>query len=581
MNLSRYTEINNNRIWITVILLFKILGTDLTVSYAREDISPITVFANKLYELSKSGGIINAANTPEEHLHNAKIYELRGDLLNARKSYEEFIKYNMELIDPVVAYARILLLTEGSVNGISIYKYTTKQYVASNMSYELALSTFFNDGDKARYLQEFIQKYPNFIGGYYLLLEAILQINENNKTIKYKNEVLKHSNKIIELNNNGELYKWFIHKEAVTDLIEKCRLLKEEYKNIDSKIYHDYKLEIGSNNQLQLKLIIRFPEKIKEFKYRFKYEDNKQSEVFIGEYDGEYGYVNLDNKIKSFYIELYYTDMANNKIGPDFTLIDWCIVYSRVFKDYINDKKSLAGLIDDITNLFMLNPNLRVMINSGCIDVASLKAEPNVMLVPEKKSINITLIDPLSWSTRITLKDNRDYSHSGISNGNILIGTDDLSHYTYEFWVVNDFGKIGPFSGTIDLIDFLEKFFVQIVEFKGIKNTREDFNMANVGFIYDNLISKGLIINDDTFGIQYQEVSCNDNGICIYVNDVEKNSIAYKTGIFPNDIIVKIGDQIVNTQRSLRSALYKVFTKKHKKITLLRNKVELVVDVKY
>ena len=48
--------------------------------------------------LSQSGGVIQNPERPEQFYHNARVYEDRGDYLNARKSYNEFFKFHVRQV---------------------------------------------------------------------------------------------------------------------------------------------------------------------------------------------------------------------------------------------------------------------------------------------------------------------------------------------------------------------------------------------------------------------------------------------------------------------------------------------------
>jgi len=62
---------------------------------------------------SGQGTLVSAPTTPQEWYSNARLYELRGDTANAIKSYEGYLAFNLEYVDPLLRYVALLKATEG------------------------------------------------------------------------------------------------------------------------------------------------------------------------------------------------------------------------------------------------------------------------------------------------------------------------------------------------------------------------------------------------------------------------------------------------------------------------------------
>jgi hypothetical protein len=71
--------------------------------------------------LNKAGGIIQNAQRPEEHYHNARLYEQRGDFGNARRSYNALFAYKLDFLDPHLRYQTFLKIQEGRAGARVIY----------------------------------------------------------------------------------------------------------------------------------------------------------------------------------------------------------------------------------------------------------------------------------------------------------------------------------------------------------------------------------------------------------------------------------------------------------------------------
>jgi len=69
----------------------------------------------------QAGGIIQNAQRPEEHYHNARLYEQRGDFGNARRSYNALFAYKLDFLDPHLRYQTFLKIQEGRTGAREIY----------------------------------------------------------------------------------------------------------------------------------------------------------------------------------------------------------------------------------------------------------------------------------------------------------------------------------------------------------------------------------------------------------------------------------------------------------------------------
>jgi tetratricopeptide (TPR) repeat protein len=62
---------------------------------------------------SGQGTLVSNPTTPQEWYSNARLYELRGDTVNAIASYEGYLAFDLEYVDPFQRYVALLKATEG------------------------------------------------------------------------------------------------------------------------------------------------------------------------------------------------------------------------------------------------------------------------------------------------------------------------------------------------------------------------------------------------------------------------------------------------------------------------------------
>jgi len=76
--------------------------------------SKIDTVLSKIEQIdSGSAGLIASPKTSNDHYHNARIHELNGNLVEAKKSYEAYFKAGLSYVDPFFSYALILKNLEG------------------------------------------------------------------------------------------------------------------------------------------------------------------------------------------------------------------------------------------------------------------------------------------------------------------------------------------------------------------------------------------------------------------------------------------------------------------------------------
>ena len=71
-------------------------------------VNKLDEISDSFQEISKLGGIISDPKRPEEFYTNARVYEDRGDYLNARRMYNQYFTFKLDYIDPHLRYQTFL-----------------------------------------------------------------------------------------------------------------------------------------------------------------------------------------------------------------------------------------------------------------------------------------------------------------------------------------------------------------------------------------------------------------------------------------------------------------------------------------
>ena len=155
----------------------------ITIGLLQEDITSIKKSTEKIEDttekivikldeiqkefssISEKGGIIENPKRPEQHYHNARIYELRGDYINARKSYNNYFSFKLDFIDPHLRYQKFLKVQEGKSGAREIYSIIYEN--DKRPIIEFARILLFDPPKRTEMLKAFISKNPDFTPAFY------------------------------------------------------------------------------------------------------------------------------------------------------------------------------------------------------------------------------------------------------------------------------------------------------------------------------------------------------------------------------------------------------------------------------
>jgi tetratricopeptide (TPR) repeat protein len=163
--------------------------------------------------LSQSGGVMQNPEQPEQFYHNARVYEDRGDYLNARKSYNEFFKFQLEVLDPYLRYSTFVKVQEGRKGAIEVFSSLLGQFPTK--SGELAKILLEENPSRTEQLKSFAENNQTYMPAYYYLAEQYSRNLVGNQSLEYIGNERKALNSIVQ----EELANFFINKALVSDFI--------------------------------------------------------------------------------------------------------------------------------------------------------------------------------------------------------------------------------------------------------------------------------------------------------------------------------------------------------------------------
>lgn len=192
-------------------------------------------------EISKLGGIIADPKRPEEFYNNARVYEDRGDYLNARKMYNQYFTFKLDYIDPHLRYQNFLKIQEGKAGAREIYNSNFDNN--ENPSIEFAKILLYEAPYRTELLKNFIVENPRFAPAYYELSLEYAPVRTGQEKLSNRLKEAENLEIFIKLNNEGLFIKYFIDNEFASNWIKKAderlKVLNSDLNEIKEEYFPD------------------------------------------------------------------------------------------------------------------------------------------------------------------------------------------------------------------------------------------------------------------------------------------------------------------------------------------------------
>lgn len=116
--------------------------------------------------LTQAGGIIPNPRRPQEHYHNARMYEQRSDYAKAMQSYQAFFAFDdLVFIDPHLRFQTFLKLQRGVAGAREVY-YELKK-ANDNVAMQLAWILLLQDEARTKAMDAFLEANPTYAPAVY------------------------------------------------------------------------------------------------------------------------------------------------------------------------------------------------------------------------------------------------------------------------------------------------------------------------------------------------------------------------------------------------------------------------------
>ena len=181
----------------------------------------IETIADGFKQLGNQGGTIAEPARADQFYHNARVQELGGDMLNARKSYVSFANFGVDAIDPYLRLATLLKVQEGK----SAAREVLGALKESNKSPALALAHLlqFEDPQRIEKLNAFVAANPDYGPAYFLQAEEFSEDRLGSRSLADKKSEAEALDKFLSFEKDGKLNKHFVDQAFLAEWLDRAK----------------------------------------------------------------------------------------------------------------------------------------------------------------------------------------------------------------------------------------------------------------------------------------------------------------------------------------------------------------------
>ncbi len=184
----------------------------------------IDAIAKGFASLAAQGSVIADPKRPDEFYHNARVQELGGDMVNARRSYLAFANFDVDAIDPYQRFATLLRVQDGRAGAREVFGELAGR--GKSPAVKLVHALQFDDAQRIERLNAFIAANPAYAPGYYFLSKEYSLDRLGTQSLADKRAEGEALRTFLGYEKDGGLVKFFVdHAELAVWLDDSRRRL--------------------------------------------------------------------------------------------------------------------------------------------------------------------------------------------------------------------------------------------------------------------------------------------------------------------------------------------------------------------
>ena len=279
----------------------------------------IEKIADGFAALSTQGGIIADPQRPDQLYHNARVYELSGDMVNARRSYLAFANFDVDAVDPYTRFATLLRVQDGRAGAREVFGTLAEKSKARSVKLVHILQS--EDAQRLAKLQAFIAAEPDYAPAYYLLSQEYSEDRLGAQSLADKRAEAAALTKFVSYEPDGGLLKYFIDQTQLADWLDASRRRLASLGNVLDPALFAPKLVPQRSNQGWM-VTVTLPEPATGISWRMGSEGPYVETGFLAMNDQTTGKpmpnpsFSIADDAKADTISLKYLDIRGQETGP-------------------------------------------------------------------------------------------------------------------------------------------------------------------------------------------------------------------------------------------------------------------------
>jgi len=180
----------------------------------------IETIADGFARLAAQGGIIAEPKRPDEFYHNARLYELGGDMVNARRSYLAFADFDVDAVDPVLRFATLLRVQDGKSGAREVLGTLAEK--AKAPAFRLVHALQFDDPQRAGKLDAFLADNAAYGPAFFLKAEEFSEDRLGVQTLADKHAEAEWLTRFVAAEKDGTLVAHFIDHALLGEWLDRA-----------------------------------------------------------------------------------------------------------------------------------------------------------------------------------------------------------------------------------------------------------------------------------------------------------------------------------------------------------------------
>lgn len=270
--------------------------------------------------LRTQDGTIVDADRPEAHYHNARVYEQRGDILQAMQAYARyFATPELAFVDPHFRYQALLKLQQGVAGARETYHAMRKG--SPHPTIELAWTLLLDDGARAAALEAFLERHPDDAPAHFAAARESSVARLGVQNLEDRRREKHHLERFVALANGPGFLERYLDPAVASAALDDARERLAAVDAAGAAVLENPVRMTASRSNTGWMLVFQISDAVKEISWRARPADAFRSTGFMEGMLSPAGlpmpktFVELEHEERAT-IQVRYVDARGREHGP-------------------------------------------------------------------------------------------------------------------------------------------------------------------------------------------------------------------------------------------------------------------------